>query len=297
MTLAIEARGLGKQYRGRWALADCTLSIPAGRVVGLVGPNGAGKSTLLNLACGQLRPTTGSVRVLGGRPGDGPEQLARVGFVAQDTPTYARLSVADHLRLGAAMNPGWDREGARRRVKQIGLDPRQKAGALSGGQRAQLALALAEAKGPELLLLDEPVAALDPVARRAFLDGVARLADQHQDRTVVLSSHVITDVERICDHLLLIAAGRVRLAGPSRELLGEHHRITAQLRTADSLPGGLTVVQESHTARNSTFVVRSAGPLPDGAWHTEPVNLEDLVLAYLSTDEPAIAPRTAGGVR
>ncbi|GAA2745944.1 ABC transporter ATP-binding protein [Kitasatospora cinereorecta] len=297
MTLAIEARGLGRQYRGRWALADCTLSIPVGRIVGLVGPNGAGKSTLLNLACGRLRPTTGSIRVLGGHPGAGRGQLARVGFVPQDTPTYARLSVADHLRLGAAMNPAWDREEAHRRVEQIGLDPRQRAGSLSGGQCAQLALALAAAKRPELLLLDEPVAALDPVARRAFLDEVAQLTKQREDRTVVLSSHVITDLERICDHLLLIAAGRVRLAGPTRDLLGDHHRITGARRTADSLPSGLTVVQESHTARISTFVVRAGEPLPPGDWHTEPVDLEDLVLAYLSTDEPGIAPRTTGGVR
>ncbi|HMH91669.1 MAG TPA: ABC transporter ATP-binding protein, partial [Streptosporangiaceae bacterium] len=154
----LSARGLGKRYRRRWALTDCTLTIPAGYVVGLVGPNGAGKTTMLNLAVGLLPPTTGTIEVLGGRPAGGPDQLARVGFVAQATPVYAGLSVADHLRLGARLNPGWDAGLARGRIERLGLDPAQRAGHLSGGQRAQLALTLAIAKRPELLLLDEPVA-------------------------------------------------------------------------------------------------------------------------------------------
>src|SRR5262252_7127463 len=126
MTAVLESRGLGKRYRRRWALSDCTLHVPAGHVTGLVGPNGAGKTTLLHLAVGLLAPTSGTIAVLGGRPASGPGQLAKVGFVAQDAPVYAGLSVADHLRLGAHMNPGWDQDLANRRIAQLGLDPGQK---------------------------------------------------------------------------------------------------------------------------------------------------------------------------
>jgi ABC-2 type transport system ATP-binding protein len=169
---ALHASGLGKRYRQRWALSDCSLQIPEGRVAGLVGPNGAGKSTLLNLAVGLLTPDAGTVTVLDGQPGSGPDQLAKVGFVAQDTPVYAGLSVADHLRLGAHLNPGWDAAYAAARVERLDLDPGQRAGKLSGGQRAQLALTLALAKRPRLLILDEPVASLDPLARREFLQDL-----------------------------------------------------------------------------------------------------------------------------
>ncbi len=179
MTTVIEASGLGKRYGRRWALADCTLAVPAGRVIGLVGPNGAGKTTLLHLAVGLLAPTRASISVLGGRPAGTPAQLARVGFVAQDTPVYAGLSVAGHLRMGAWLNPGWDDEFAERRISRLGLDPRQRAGSLSGGQRAQLALTLAIAKRPELLLLDEPVASLDPLARREFLQDLMEIVAEH----------------------------------------------------------------------------------------------------------------------
>jgi ABC-2 type transport system ATP-binding protein len=198
VTAVIETEGLGKRYRTRWALAGCTLSIPAGHVVGLVGPNGAGKTTLINLATGMLAPSAGTIEVLGGRPIDGPAQLARVGYLAQDAPLYAGLPVADHLRLGAHLNPGWDAELARRRVERLGLDPKQKAGTLSGGQRAQLALTLAVAKRPELLILDEPVASLDPLARREFLQDLME-AVAEQQVSVVLSSHLISDLERACD--------------------------------------------------------------------------------------------------
>ncbi|MFY9777806.1 MAG: ABC transporter ATP-binding protein, partial [Trebonia sp.] len=172
MNTVIQASGLGKAYRRAWALRDCTLAIPEGHVVGLVGPNGAGKTTLLRLATGMLMPTRGTITVLGERPAAGPAQLARVGFVAQDTAVYARLTVADHLHLGAWLNPGWDDDLAQQRIGQLALDPKQRAGSLSGGQRAQLALTLAMAKRPELLILDEPVASLDPLARREFLQGL-----------------------------------------------------------------------------------------------------------------------------
>src|SRR5215470_10643637 len=214
MSAVIQTSGLGKAYRRTWALRDCTLAIPAGRVVGLVGPNGAGKTTLLSLAVGLLAPTCGTITVLGERPAAGPAQLARVGFVAQDTPVYSRMSVADHLRLGAWLNPGWDGELARRRIGQLGLDPRQRAGSLSGGQRAQLALTLSLAKRPELLLLDEPVASLDPLARREFLRGLMEAVAEH-GTSVVLSSHLVGDLERVCDYLPVLVASRVRVAGRS----------------------------------------------------------------------------------
>ena len=220
----LEARGLGKRFGRRWALTDCTVTIPTGRVVGLVGPNGAGKTTLLHLAVGLTAPTAGTIEVLGGRPGAGPAQLAKVGFVAQDTPTYGSLSVADHLRFGAWTNPGWDAAMAGQRIARIGLDPGQRAGRLSGGQRAQLALTLAIAKRPELLVLDEPVASLDPLARREFLDGIAEIVAEH-GTTVVFSSHLVDDVERICDHLVVLVDSQVRVAGDINELLASHRHL------------------------------------------------------------------------
>jgi ABC-2 type transport system ATP-binding protein len=217
MTAVIEARQLGKRYRSRWALADCTLSVPTGSIAGLVGPNGAGKTTLLHLVTGLLVPTTGTIEVAGGLPAATRAQLARIGFVAQDAPVYAGFSVADHLRLGAHLNPGWDASLARQRIGKLGLDPAQKAGRLSGGQRAQLALTLAIAKRPQLLILDEPVASLDPLARRDFLRDLLDATAEHR-MSVVLSSHLVADLERVCDYLIVLAAGRVQVAGTVTEL-------------------------------------------------------------------------------
>ncbi len=214
MTAVIAAGELGKAYRRTWALRDCTLAIPGGRVVGLAGPDGAGKTTLLRLATGMLTPTRGTITVLGQRPAAGPAQLARVGFVAQDTAVYARLTVAGHLRLGAWLNPGWDDNLAQQRIGQLALDPRQRAGSLSGGQRAQLALTLAMAKRPGLLLLDEPVASLDPLARREFLQGLME-AVAGQRLSVVLSSHLVADLERVCDYLVVLVASRSGSPGRS----------------------------------------------------------------------------------
>jgi ABC-2 type transport system ATP-binding protein len=280
MTNAIEARALGKRYGRRWALADCTLTIPAGHVAGLVGPNGAGKTTLISLATGMLAPTTGTVEVLGGRPAAGPDQLARVGYVAQDTPTYAGLSVADHLRLGAHLNPRWDAAMARARIEQLGLDPKQKAGKLSGGQRAQLALTVALAKRPELLILDEPIASLDPAARREFLQ-VLMNATAEQELSVVMSSHQVSDLERVSDYLVVLVASRVRIEGEVDGLLATHHLLTGPRRDAASLPASQQVVTESHTGRQSTFLVRTGEPVIDPAWTVDPVSLEDLIVAYM----------------
>jgi ABC-2 type transport system ATP-binding protein len=283
VSTVVQTEGLGKRYRRHWALTDCTLRIPSGRVVGLVGPNGAGKSTLLNLAAGLLSPTCGQIDVLGAPPARGPAELARVGFMAQETPTYAALSVADHLRMGARLNLAWDRRFADDRIATLGLDPRQPAGKLSSGQRAQLALTVAVAKRPQLLILDEPVASLDPLARRQFLQGLMEVVAD-QDVSVVLSSHLIADLERVCDHLVVLVGSRVRLAGDVDELLADHHLLTGARRDPDRLPSDWTVVTASHTDRQSTLVVRTEQPILDPSWAVESVGLEDLVLAYLSPD-------------
>ncbi|MBB2741234.1 UNVERIFIED_ORG: ABC-2 type transport system ATP-binding protein [Microbispora rosea subsp. rosea] len=286
MSAVLQARDLGKKYGKRWALRECTVDIPAGHVVGLVGPNGAGKTTLLKLAAGQLTPTSGTVAVLGGRPTGDPAQLARIGFVAQDTPVYAGLSVADHLRLGARLNPGWDAALARERIERLGLDARHRAGKLSGGQRAQLALTLGLAKRPELLILDEPVAALDPLARREFLQGLMEAVAEHE-LSVVLSSHLVSDLERTCDYLIVLVGSRVQLAGQVDDLLATHHRLTGPRRDPDRLPAGQHVVSASHTDRQSTFVIRTEDPIHDPAWTVSRLTLEDLVLAYMEGPAPA----------
>ncbi|WP_113698507.1 ABC transporter ATP-binding protein [Nonomuraea lactucae] len=276
----LEAQGLGKKYGKRWALRECTIDIPAGHVVGLVGPNGAGKTTLLKLASGQLEPTAGSITVLGGRPAGGPAQLARVGFVAQGTPVYAGLSIADHLRLGARLNPRWDDARARERIAQLGLTFDRRAGKLSGGQRAQVALTLGLAKRPELLILDEPVASLDPLARREFLRGLMEATVEHQ-LSVVLSSHLVSDLERTCDYLIVLVDSRVQVAGEVDKLLATHHRLTGPRRDADRLPADQHVISASHTDRQSTFVVRTDAPIHDPAWTVTQLGMEDLVLAYM----------------
>ena len=281
MSAVIATSRLGKRYRRNWALTDCTLSIPAGHVVGLVGPNGAGKTTLLNLAAGLLAPSAGAIEVLGGVPAADRDQLARVGFLAQDSPAYLGLSVADHLKLGAHLNPGWDAELARSRVERLDVDPGQKAGTLSGGQRAQLALTLAVAKRPELLILDEPVASLDPLARREFLQGLME-AVAEQELSVVLSSHLIGDLERVCDYLIVLVASRVLVAGPVDELLATHHLLTGPYRDPGSLPAGLHVIAASHTDVQTTLLVRTTGAILDPAWTVSEVGLEDLALAYMS---------------
>jgi ABC-2 type transport system ATP-binding protein len=280
-TAVLKTRNLTRRYGRRPALSDCTLSIPPGRVAGLVGPNGAGKTTLLHLAVGLLSPTSGTIEVLGSRPAAGPAQLARVGFVAQDTPAYAGLSVADHLRLGAHLNPGWDGRMAHGRITQLGLDPRQRAGKLSGGQRAQLALTLAVAKRPDLLILDEPVAGLDPLARREFLQNLMDFVAE-PGASVVLSSHLVADLERVCDYLIVLAASRVQLAGEVDDLLATHHRLIGPRRDPATLPGGQQVIQASHTDRQTTVIIRADGPVHDPAWTVEQLSLEDLVLAYMS---------------
>ncbi|HXS63027.1 MAG TPA: ABC transporter ATP-binding protein [Streptosporangiaceae bacterium] len=277
----LQTTGLGKKYRSRWALRDCTLSVPAGHVTGLVGPNGAGKTTLLNLAVGLLAPTEGTVQVLGGEPAGNETQLAKVGFVAQDTPTYAGLSVADHLKLGKHMNPGWDAAVAEDRIARLDLDPKQKAGKLSGGQRAQLALTLAIAKRPEVLILDEPIASLDPLARREFLQTLMEVTAEH-DLSVVMSSHLVSDLERICDYLVVLVNSRIQVAGEVETLLATHYQVTGPRCDPAALPADWQIVSASHTDRQSTLLVRSDTPVVEPGFTVDQIGLEDLVLSYLS---------------
>jgi len=285
--IALEAERLGKRYGRLWALRDCTLAMPEGRIVALVGPNGAGKTTLLQLVAGLLTPTEGTVRVFGeAARANTPAALARVGFVAQDHPLYKGFRVTDLLTMGRRLNlPGrWDQALAERRLADLGIPLKQRAGKLSGGQQAQVALAMTLAKRPRLLLLDEPVASLDPLARREFMQVLMGAAVE-DGLTVVLSSHVVAELERVCDHLVLLSAGRVQLAGEVDELLAGHRLLTgprSDAMTTQQIPG---VLRASHGDRQTTLLVRTAAgpgrPPVHPNWQSHPVTLEDLVLAYL----------------
>jgi ABC-2 type transport system ATP-binding protein len=281
---AIEAAALGKRFgrRGGWALRDCSFRLPTGRVCAVVGPNGAGKSTLLAHAAGLLAPTEGSLTVLGTDPATARE---RVAYVAQDKPLYPQLTVAATLRLGQDLNPArWDASVAERVTYEAGgLDPKARIRSLSGGQRTRVALALALGKRAELLLLDEPMADLDPLARHELM-GVLMAEAAQYGTTVVMSSHVVAELEGCCDYLLLIGGGRVRLAGDLDDVLAAHTLTTGPVR--DLAPH--TVVESRTTGRQLTALIRPRGPLPTGARATAP-SLEELLLAHLRNPEaPAL---------
>jgi ABC-2 type transport system ATP-binding protein len=283
MTVCLEATGLGMRYRRTWALRDCTLRVPAGRITALVGPNGAGKTTLLHLAMGLLRPAEGEVRVLGWNPQEDPELvLARIGFVAQDAPLYRRYTAADLLRLGRELNRRWDQDAATARLRRLGIPLDRRVGRISGGQRAQVALALALAKRPEMLLLDEPLASLDPLARRQFLQELMDGATA-EGLAVVLSSHLIADLERVCDHLVVLGHGRVRLAGDIDEVVASHQLLVGPRGTAP--PAGVEVIAAEHAQRQTTLWVRGEPRDLAPGWCVSPLSLEDVVLAYLSSVE------------
>ncbi|WP_319463770.1 ABC transporter ATP-binding protein [Micromonospora sp. RTP1Z1] len=286
MDIALEADQLGKRYGRTWALRDCSLRLPAGRIAALVGPNGAGKSTLLHLAVGLLRPDAGAVRIFGESPYDNPPVLPEIGFVAQDTPLYRDFTAAELVHLGGRMNKRWDSALARNRLAQLGIPPKLPVGKLSGGQRAQVALALALAKRPRLLLLDEPVASLDPLARREFLQSLMGSVAE-SETTVLLSSHLLADLERVCDYLIVLHAGRVQLVGAVDDLVAGHRQLVGPRHGGDPIPGVTAVVRASHTARQSTLLVRTDGSINDPSWTTREVGLEDIVLAYLADGDTA----------
>ena len=290
MTAVLEARALAKRYGHTWALRDCSFSIPVGHVVALVGPNGAGKSTLLHIAVGLTQPTDGTVSVLGNPAPSDPESLARVCFVAQSAPLYRTFSVADMLHLGGAMNPRWDDGYARGRLSRLGIPFERKISQLSGGQQAQVALSLALAKRPELLLLDEPVADLDPLARHEFMGELMAAVAEH-GLSVVLSSHAIAELERACDYLVIMGAGKVKVAGEVAALVEEHLLLTGPVPTAAETAASRTVVRQSLAGRQATLVMRgtSRRALPPG-WQERRLSLEELILAYLLEPEASALP-------
>jgi ABC-2 type transport system ATP-binding protein len=278
-TAALEASSLSRRYGSTWALRDCSLSLPTARVIALVGPNGAGKTTLLHLATGLLQPTSGSIHVLEELPGANPEILGRVGFVAQEMPLYRNFTVAEMLRFGEQLNPTWDQQLAMSRVESLSIPLSQKVGTLSGGQRGQVSLAIALAKRPELLLLDEPLASLDPLARRDFLAALMESVAEH-GVSVVLSSHLISDLERVCDHLVVLRNGRVAVDGGIGELV-RSHRLVSGPRHAGALTGMGEVIDRTDTDRQTVALVRMGGPILDPTWVVREVDLEEMVLGYL----------------
>ena len=285
----IEASGLGKRYGSTPALRECTLAIPAGHVAALVGPNGAGKSTLLNLAVGLAVPTTGAVTVLGGLPPGSPAALDGVAFVAQDTPLYKNLSAADMLHLTRNLNRCFDQRYAQSRLAELGIPLKRKAGRLSGGQQAQLALTLALARRPRLLVLDEPVAMLDPLARHDFMATVLTAAAD-DGVSVLLSSHVLAELERVADYLILLSRGRVQVAGEVDDLLAGHRLLTGPAAEADRY-AERPVVHARRAAAQAHLLVRATAddPVPPG-WEAHPVGLEELALAYLREPSAAALP-------
>jgi ABC-2 type transport system ATP-binding protein len=295
----METRGLGKRYRRSWALRDCTLAVPAGHVAALVGPNGAGKTTLLHMAVGLTRPSAGQIRVLGdARPGS-PAALGGIGFVAQDAPLYQNLSVTDALHLARNLNRSWDQPRAAARIADLGIPPGRKVGSLSGGQQAQLALTIALAKRPQLLILDEPMARLDPMARHDFL-GVLMAAVAEEGLSVIFSSHVVAELERIADYLIVLTTGRLQMAGEVDGLLATHRVLTGPARYLDEQSERLGPVHVTSAGAQAHLLVRTSGaaePVPPG-FQAHPVGLEELVLGYLrepgASALPGPAPALAG---
>ena len=283
----IETRGLGRRYGSFWALRECDLAVPEGHLVALVGPNGAGKTTLLNIAVGLTAPTVGAVSVLGGVPVGSPEALDGIGFVGQDMPLYRNLSVSDMLHMTRNLNHGFDDVFARRRLDELGIDRKRKTGRLSGGQQAQLALTLALARHPRLLVLDEPTARLDPVARHDFMATVVTaMADDGV--SVVLSSHVLAELERVADYLVLLTAGEVRVDGAIDDLLARHRVVTGP-REQRGDPRWLIVEARETQAQRSLLVRTDAPAVPEPpGWEGRPVGVEELALAYLR-EAPGVA--------
>ena len=280
-TPALETTGLSKRYGRTWALRDCTLRLPRGRVAALVGPNGAGKTTLLHLIVGLLEPTEGEVSVMGHVPGAEPGTvLPLVGFVAQDHPLYRGFTVADMLTWGHKMNPGWDGALARARLERLGIPLDRKIGKLSGGQQAQVALAVAVAKRPRLLVLDEPVASLDPLARREFLRALLDAATE-DGLTVLLSSHIIADLEQVCDYLIILSSAHVQLAGDIEEIGATHWMVTVPRQEVAAVTGAYPVIETNPAGARAQALVRATTIAEHAGWDTRKATLEEIVIGYL----------------
>ncbi len=290
MKVALSACGLGKRYGNSWALRDCSLRLPAGRITGLVGPNGAGKTTLLRMAVGLLEASSGEISVFGWSPTKQPALvLARVGFVPQDRPLYRSFTVGEILQLGRHLNPRWDQRGAVGRLNHLDIGLNRKVAELSGGQHAQVSLALALGKRPDLLLLDEPLSNLDPLARREFMKALVEVVAA-EGLSVILSSHVVAELERVCDHLVILNGGHVQVVGDIDELVALHKLLIAPRQDSDVIDRDATVIQATHTDRQSAMLVKvgSLAVRPD--WEVHDVSLEDIVLAYLRNPAAATLP-------
>jgi ABC-2 type transport system ATP-binding protein len=278
----IETTGLGKRYGKAWALRDCTLALPEGALAALVGPNGAGKSTLMNMTVGLTVPTVGTATVLGGQATGSPTALDDIAFMAQDAPLYKNLSVADMLHLTRNLNRRFDTAAARARLDGLGIPLGKRTSKLSGGQQAQVALTVALARRPRLLILDEPLSALDPLARQDFMATVLT-AMTDDGVSVLLSSHALAELERVADYLIVLGGGELRIAGAVDDLLAEHRVLTGPAAGADRLAGQLSTVQVKRAGAQAHLLVRNGEPdrpVPPG-WESHPVGLEELVLAYL----------------
>lgn len=277
----LETHGLAKRFARRWGLRDCTLSIPPGRVAALVGPNGAGKSTLLRMAAGLWRPTQGTIEVLGERAsGENPLLVGRVGYLDQVRPVYRGLRVDELFRFGQATNPAWDMGAARAYVDQLDISPRDRVDRLSGGQQAQVALAMCLAKRPELLILDEPAAALDPVAREDLLRLLMREVAE-RGTSVVLSTHALGDVASICDYLVILSRSRVVLADDLDFVIQSHRLLNAPTTSTPLLPDGVTVLSTRTSSRDVTHLARTTLPLVDDGWRVDEPTLDEIIVAYL----------------
>lgn len=278
----LEARGLGKRYGRTWALKDLTLDVPGGRIVALVGPNGAGKTTFLQLAMGLAEPSAGTVVAFGLSPRrDAAAFLPKVGYAAQEPPLFRRFSVGELLTMGSRLNPRWDGLMAKRRLQRLGIRLDRSVGSLSGGMRAQVALVLALAKMPDLLLLDEPMASLDPLARHEFMQ-LLMAASAEQGLTVVLSSHIIGDLRATCDYLVVLTQGRTQLVGDMDAIVSTHQRLVGPVEMVDAVDHVQEIVQVELSDRQASLLVRMRGPLLDPHWESYPVDLDQIVLAYLS---------------
>jgi ABC-2 type transport system ATP-binding protein len=287
----LETVNLGKRYRRKWGLEDCTLTIPRGRVAALVGPNGAGKSTLLRMAAGLDQPSVGTLRVLGESPASGHGDLKeRIGYLDQERPLYRSFRVAEMLRFGAENNPNWNMDVAEDHLARLDISPRSRVGNLSGGQQAQVALTLCLAKEPELLLLDEPAAALDPVARDELLRILMRQVAS-RGSSVLLSTHSLGDVAAICDYVVVLAHSRVVLSNDTEFVLESHRILSAAHNGELSPPPGVTVINSQTSARGQTLLVRVELPIDESQWDVERPTLDEIVLAYLREGSPGAKNR------
>jgi ABC-2 type transport system ATP-binding protein len=289
---AVETHGLGKRYRSFWALKDCNITVPTGTVSALVGPNGAGKTSLLKLLVALNSPSAGSALVFGRAPGQTTEYLSDIGYLAQEIPLYNQLTAADHFGIGSHLDPSWDNELAKNRLSELKIPLDRPVGKLSGGQRAQVGLAMALAKKPKLLLLDEPVAALDPLARVDFLTSLAQaVTDADGELTVVMSSHLLADLERVCDHVIIMAAGETQLCDDIEHVLKTHKLLVGP---PGKLPrsGDLIVVRETRSSTATHVLVRLNNPrLTIPGWHVRDVDIEEIVLAYMGQNRDEVMPK------